>query len=90
MTSESCPELPAHEALRLAAGGAGILDVRDPDEWAAGHAPLALHVPLEQLSTARTPNWRTQPVIVLCRSGSRAWSQAGGRVLADHGVGRVA
>jgi rhodanese-related sulfurtransferase len=26
-----------------------ILDVREPDEWAAGHAPGAIHIPLGEL-----------------------------------------
>ena len=29
---------------------ATLLDVREDDEWAAGHAPGALHVPLGQLA----------------------------------------
>ena len=31
------------------AGDASILDVREPDEWAAGHAPGAIHIPLGEL-----------------------------------------
>ena len=29
-----------------------LLDVREPDEWAAGHAPDATHIPLGDLATA--------------------------------------
>jgi rhodanese-related sulfurtransferase len=31
------------------ANDAVILDVREPDEWAAGHAPGAIHIPLGEL-----------------------------------------
>jgi rhodanese-related sulfurtransferase len=31
------------------ANDAIILDVREPDEWAAGHAPGAIHIPLGEL-----------------------------------------
>jgi len=28
-----------------------LLDVREPDEWAAGHAPDAVHVPMMEIPT---------------------------------------
>ena len=43
------------------ADGALLLDVRD--EWAAGHAPGAAHVPLGQLDPATLPRDR----VVICR-----------------------
>ena len=42
-----------------------LLDVREPDEWAAGHAPGAYHVPMMQIPTDRD-------VVVVCRSGGRS------------------
>jgi rhodanese-related sulfurtransferase len=76
MTAALAPEINASQALRLASGGAGVLDVRDPYEWIAGHAPIAEHIPLPTLPGARTPDWRGRPVLVLCRSGNRAKSAA--------------
>ena len=32
------PEVDVHEALRRQVAGALLVDVREPDEWAAGHA----------------------------------------------------
>ncbi|MDX2828384.1 MBL fold metallo-hydrolase, partial [Streptomyces ipomoeae] len=43
----------AHERTG-ADGDAVLLDVREPEEWAAGHAPAAVHAPLSAL-TAGTP-----------------------------------
>jgi len=45
MRIDSAPEVSAEQALRLVSIGADVLDVRDPWEWTAGHAPQALHVP---------------------------------------------
>jgi rhodanese-related sulfurtransferase len=49
-----------------------LLDVREPDEWIAGHVPGATHIPLGQLGqhAAEVPQDRT--VYVICRSGHRS------------------
>lgn len=55
--------------------GAVLLDVREDDEWAAGHAPAAVHVPIGQV-VARLDEIATsvpdRPVHVICRSGARS------------------
>ncbi len=52
--------------------GAFLLDVREDDEWAAGHAPDAVHVRLGEL-TARTGELpRDREVFVICRTGARS------------------
>ncbi|MBV9139714.1 MAG: rhodanese-like domain-containing protein [Pseudonocardiales bacterium] len=52
-----------------------LLDVRENDEWAAGHAPEAVHIPMGQL-TQRLEELTTAfpdgPVPVVCRSGGRS------------------
>jgi rhodanese-related sulfurtransferase len=51
---------------------AWLLDVREDDEWTAGHAPGARHIPLGELS-ARSAEVPTDEVIyVVCRSGGRS------------------
>ena len=52
--------------------GAFVLDVREPDEWAAGHVPGAQHIPLGQLSARSAEIPRTDTVYVICRSGGRS------------------
>lgn len=49
------------------------LDVREADEWAAGHAPTALHVPMSEL-TGRLGELPADqdPLFVICRSGGRS------------------
>ncbi|KXK62557.1 MULTISPECIES: rhodanese-like domain-containing protein [Micromonospora] len=49
-----------------------LLDVREDDEWAAGHAPQAHHLPMMELPArlAEVPDDRE--VAVICRSGGRS------------------
>ncbi|MBR3880594.1 MAG: rhodanese-like domain-containing protein [Mailhella sp.] len=56
---------------RHAEGGLTILDVRTHGEYAAGHFPNALHIPLDELS-GRVSEVPAGPVLIVCRSGRRA------------------
>ena len=49
-----------------------LLDVREDDEWAAGHAPGAVHVPMTQLAERLDDVPDGDPVYVICRSGGRS------------------
>lgn len=49
-----------------------LLDVREPDEWAAGHAPGARHIPLGALSARGAEIPRDTEIYVICRSGARS------------------
>ena len=49
-----------------------LLDVREPDEWAAGHAPNAVHIPLGSLAERVQEISADQDVYVVCRSGGRS------------------
>jgi rhodanese-related sulfurtransferase len=51
---------------------AWLLDVREDDEWAAGHVPGATHIPLGQLGARATEVPRDTTVYVICRSGARS------------------
>jgi rhodanese-related sulfurtransferase len=67
------PEVSAKEAFAgLTNGEAMIVDVREPEEWEAGHIPGALHIPLAELET-RWPELRaSDSAIAVCRSGNRS------------------
>ncbi len=52
--------------------GAVLLDVREDDEWSAGHAPQAQHVPMSQLTGRLDEVPEAAPLYVICRSGSRS------------------
>ena len=51
-----------------------ILDVRRPDEFAAGHIPNAINVANETIGTAEIPELpdKDQLIMVYCRSGRRS------------------
>jgi len=73
----------ASGAARVQARGLALLvDVREDDEWAAGHAPAALHVPLGDLPQTHLPAGRR--VLAICRSGNRSATAAA--VLLARGV----
>lgn len=70
------PEVDPAEAMRLVNESRAILlDVREDDEWAAGHAPGAIHRPLGSLEPGAYD--AAVPVVAVCRSGKRSAVAAG-------------
>lgn len=66
------PQIGARAAKALVEAGALLLDVREPDEWDAQHAPTATLVPMGQVR-ARLPELpHDRKVVVVCRSGGRS------------------
>lgn len=51
-----------------------VLDVREADEYAAGHLPKARHVPTADIAAraGEFAKYKTRPVVVTCKSGMRA------------------
>ncbi|NMO13659.1 rhodanese-like domain-containing protein [Pyxidicoccus fallax] len=72
------------EAHQRMAAGAMLVDVRTPEEFAAGHLPGALNIPVDELprrfSELGSPD---KPLIVYCRSGAR--SSRAERLLKERG-----
>lgn len=62
----------ATEASELIDAGAFLLDVREPDEWEAGRAPGAHHIPLGELGTRHTEIPQGRQVVAVCRMGGRS------------------
>jgi rhodanese-related sulfurtransferase len=68
----------SHEDIEVGAAhamveeGAFLLDVRTDEEWAAGHAPTAVHLPLAALSDRHTELPSDRRIVVVCRSGGRS------------------
>ena len=52
--------------------GAFLLDIREDDEWTAGHAPDAVHVRLGELGARAGELPRDREVYVICRTGNRS------------------
>ena len=49
-----------------------LLDVRNADEWEAGHAPNAQWIPLPDLESARFQLPMNRHIVCVCRSGARS------------------
>ncbi|HEX4897760.1 MAG TPA: rhodanese-like domain-containing protein [Candidatus Limnocylindrales bacterium] len=60
------------DAAVLRDDGAIIIDVREPDEWAAGHIPGAILIPLGELPSRIGDVPPNRPIVVVCRSGNRS------------------
>lgn len=52
--------------------GVVVLDVREPEEWAAGHIEDAVHVPLATLPVRLPEVPADATLLVVCRSGGRS------------------
>jgi rhodanese-related sulfurtransferase len=49
-----------------------FVDVREVSEWTAGHIDGSVHIPLGELQSRLAELEPDQPVVVVCRSGSRS------------------
>ncbi|MGI8924170.1 MAG: rhodanese-like domain-containing protein [Fimbriimonadales bacterium] len=49
-----------------------LVDVRSPQEYATGHVPQAINLPLEQVETRLDDMHRQDPLVLICQSGQRA------------------
>jgi len=62
-------------AKRIGSGSAPVvLDVRSPEEYAAGHIPGAINIPHSELATrlAEIPGAKSTEIVVHCQAGGRA------------------
>jgi len=74
---DSIESVPVAElAERLRRREVAVLDVRDPDEWAAGHVAGSLNIPYQELRGEPLAQLRSavngKPVAVVCAAGNRA------------------
>ena len=54
-----------------------VLDVREDDEWRAGHVAGSLHIPLMELGARHDETRGAEQTLVVCRVGSRSAYAAG-------------
>ena len=65
-------EIEADEAAVRAQAGALVLDVREGDEWAAGHVADSVHIPMGELGGRLAEVPADRPIVAVCRSGARS------------------
>ena len=66
--------ISSQDLIRLMNQGALVLDIRKPEEFAAGHVNGAKQLPSDQILTAgeNFKRFKEKPVVVYCESGSLA------------------
>ncbi|MBT1635795.1 rhodanese-like domain-containing protein [Clavibacter michiganensis] len=57
---------------RTTTGESWLLDVREDDEWAAGHSAVAHHIPMGELQARVDELPADEHIAVVCRSGHRS------------------
>ena len=76
-------DMPLADWLALSRSDALLLDVREPDEFAAGHMPNAVNLPLSQLRDRYGELPGNRDLWIYCGVGQRAYYAT--RFLAQHG-----
>ena len=64
--------IAVEEAAALLDGGALVVDVRTPGEWAEGHAAESRLLPLNELPSRFEELPRDKALLMVCRSGGRS------------------
>ena len=49
-----------------------VYDVRTPEEYATGHIPGAINVPVAEISRGVPRKLKHQPIVIYCQAGGRA------------------
>ena len=60
-------EVTQDEFVTAHTSGAPVVDVRSPEEYAAGHVPGAVNIPLEQVEARRAEFTADLPMHVICQ-----------------------
>jgi rhodanese-related sulfurtransferase len=81
--SPAVPEVSPTEVRQLVEEGGFLLDVRELEEWDAGHAPQAAHLPMGEVADRIDEIPRDRVVVCMCRVGGRSGAVAA--ALADAG-----
>lgn len=72
----SVSEIPQDELVAAMADGTPVIDVREPDEYAAGHVAGARNIPLGTVEACTGELDATAPVVVICQAGGRSMKAA--------------
>ena len=72
MNPSTVPTVSVSEVPDQLPEGRALLDVREQDEWDAGHAPHALHIPMSELANRLGELPEDSALYVVCRMGGRS------------------
>ena len=82
-------------AKAVEAGAVTVVDVREPHEFAAGHIPDSVNLPLSRFHPRDLPGGDDKTVVIVCQAGVRSrkalnQAQAAGRSDLKHYAGGMA
>ena len=80
-------EISVNDLVDLVESGSLVIDVREPDEYASGHIPGAILVPLSTVLQNSGEFLSEDTVFVVCRSGGRSMQAC--ELLHDNGIVNV-
>jgi rhodanese-related sulfurtransferase len=83
----SVQEISVNDLVDLVESGSLVIDVREPDEYASGHIPGAILVPLSTVLQNSGEFLSEDTVFVVCRSGGRSMQAC--ELLHDNGIVNV-
>ncbi len=83
----SVQEISVNDLVDLVESGSLVVDVREPDEYASGHIPGAILVPLSTVLQNSGEFLSEDTVFVVCRSGGRSMQAC--ELLHDNGIVNV-
>jgi rhodanese-related sulfurtransferase len=84
------PQLTPVQAGAALAEGALAVDVREPEEWTAGHVDGSLWIPLGELQARAGELPRDRSLVIVCRSGARSGYAADALVTAGYDASNLA
>ena len=76
MSAEQVEDVSAEDGHGMLEAGGFLLDVREADEWDAGHAPEAHWIPMGDLQARVEELPRDRRIVAICRSGARSHAVA--------------
>lgn len=83
----SVSEVAIEELEAALHAGARLIDVREPDEYEAGHVPGAVLVPLASVTSSLDKFTADATNYVICKSGARSYRAC--EFLVDQGIDAV-
>ncbi|MEJ1230620.1 MAG: rhodanese-like domain-containing protein [Galbitalea sp.] len=83
-------QIPAEEAIALVDAAGWLLDVREQNEWDAGHAPKAHLIPMGSIQDRIDEIPADAEIVVVCHSGYRSWQVTKALVEAGYNAVNVA
>jgi rhodanese-related sulfurtransferase len=84
------PQLTPAQAGSALEEGAVAIDVREREEWDAGHLAGSVLIPLGELQARAAELPRDRPLVIVCRTGARSGYAADALVAAGYDASNLA